>query len=196
MPTTPPVRVPLSGKRLQLTAIEAEDSRRLTSFFQDMALLSYYIPTTARPLNQAQIEALLADWDDGQTHFVFAIRKNGHLIGLVNLDGLDWANGHAEVGIALTDEGARGQGFATEALGLLIRYCFDELGLHRLWARIIAGNTASLQLFDSLGFVREGALREHVRRQGSYRDMVVMGLLQAEWLASGKRDQLERDWGS
>ena len=175
--------LPLKGPRIELTALEKDDIAALSYFFQDMAALSFYIPTTARPLNLQQITQLLSDWNDGDTFFVFAVRRNHKLIGLVNLDGLDWANGHVEVGIALTDYNARGQGLAGEALSVLFDYCFLELGLHRVWARIIDGNEPSLHLFNSLGFRQEGALREHVRRTGSFRDMIIVGLLASEWQA-------------
>jgi len=99
------------------------------------------------------------------------------VVGLVNLDGLDWANSHAEIGIALTSQSARGQGFAYEALSLLIDFAFQELGLHRIWARIIDGNEPSLKLFARLGFRMEGRMSGHVRRRGEFRDMLILGLV-------------------
>jgi RimJ/RimL family protein N-acetyltransferase len=170
-------KLPLQGPRISLTAVESSDIPFLREFFQDMSSLLYYIPTTARPLNEQQIESLLMDWNDGKENFVFAVRIQGRLIGLVNLDGLDWVNSHVEAGIALTDPDVRGQGLASETLSLLIQYCFEELGLHRIWARIIDRNIPSIRLFQSLGFLEEGRMRQHVLRNGEYRDMLIMGLL-------------------
>ena len=169
--------LPLTGERIQLTALEAADFPSLLPFFQDMAALAYYIPTTARPLNREQLVELLADWNDGRESFVFAVRDAQQIVGLVNLDGLDWANSHAEIGIALTSQSARGQGYAYEALSLLIDFAFRELGLHRLWARIIDGNEPSLKLFAKLGFQLEGRMTGHVRRRGEFRDMLIFGLV-------------------
>lgn len=173
-----PGYLPLTGKRICLTALEPADLPVLLPFFQDMASLAYYIPTTARPLNAPQLEKMLDDWNDGNESFVFAVRHEDKLVGLINLDGLDWANSHAEIGIALTENQTRGQGYAGEALALLIDFAFRELGLHRIWARIIDGNEPSLKLFARLGFQPEGRMREHVRRFGQYRDMLIYGLLQ------------------
>lgn len=176
----PYAALPLQGPRLSLTALEETDLPLLLPFFQDMGALTYYIPTTARPLNGHQLRALLSDWNDGIENFVFAVRMDGRPIGLVNLDGLDWPNGHTEVGIALTEGDLRGQGLASEALSLLIRYAFEELGLHRIWARIIEDNQRSIRLFTKLGFLEEGRMRQHVRRRGQFRDMLIFGLVQAE----------------
>jgi len=176
----PADRLPLIGERVRLTALQESDLDLLLPFFQDMASLTYYIPTTARPLNGRQLRALLDDWNDGRENFVFAVRAGSSLIGLVNLDSFDWPNSHVEIGVALTDPGARGQGLAAEALRLLLDFCFAELGLHRVWARIIEDNSPSVRLFESLGFSREGALRQHVRRRGRYRDMLIYGLIRPE----------------
>ncbi len=182
MQNSEPTRyLPLHSSRIDLTALVEQDLDQLQSFFQDMASLYYYIPTTARPLNHLQLRKLLDDWNDGTESFVFAVRHAGQLIGLVNLDGLDWTNSHAEIGIALTSPDARGQGLAAEALRLLMGYAFHELGLRRLWARVIEDNRASIRLFERAGFQPEGRLREHVLRGGQNRDMLIYGLLRDEF---------------
>lgn len=176
----PRIGLPLHGPRVDLTALHDSDLQDLLPFFQDMAALTYFIPTTARPLNTPQIEKLLIDWNDGIENFVFAIRAYGRLVGLINLDGLDWPNGHSEIGIALTDPTERGHGLAAEAMVLMLRYAFDELGLNRIWARIIESNKPSIRLFESLGFSAEGSMRHHVRRRGQYCDMLIYGLLSTD----------------
>ncbi len=174
-------RLPLQGPHIQLTALEDTDLTALLPFFQDLSVLRYYLPTTARPLNRIQLERLLKDWNDGVENYVFAIRSSGKTCGIFNLDGLDWANGHAEIGIAITDKLIRGQGLASEALSVMLDYAFNELGMHRLWCRIIDGNDPSTRLFEKTGFRREGRLRHHVLRSGAYRDMLIYGLLKSDW---------------
>ena len=176
-------KLPLNGPRLSLTAYSKDDLAALLPFFQDLSTLRYYLPTTVRPFNLEQLDLLLSDWNDGQSNFVFAIRHEGEICGLVNLDGLDFPNSHAEIGIAITDKLQRGQGFAGEALQLLLDFAFGELNLQRIWCRIISGNDPSVRLFTRTGFVQEGVLRQHVRRSGSFRDMLVFGLLRDEYKA-------------
>jgi len=176
-------KLPLNGPRLSLTAYSKDDLAALLPFFQDLSTLRYYLPTTVRPFNLEQLDLLLSDWNDGQSNFVFAIRHKGEICGLVNLDGLDFPNSHAEIGIAITNKLQRGQGFASEALQLLLDFAFGELNLQRIWCRIISGNDPSVRLFTRTGFVQEGVLRQHVRRSGAFRDMLVFGLLRDEYKA-------------
>lgn len=169
--------LPLIGSRITLTSLTEQDIGELESFFNDISSLIYYLPTTVRPFNRQQLDKLLSDWNDGETCFVFAVRSDDDLLGLVNIDDLDWTNSHAEIGIALTDKSARGKGYASEALRLICDYAFRELGLHRVWSRIIDGNEASMKLFSAAGFEMEGRMRSHVRRGGVWLDMTIWGLV-------------------
>lgn len=167
----------LSGENINLTPIHEYDLPSLEVFFNNVQSLIYYLPTTVRPFNRQQLDKLLLEWNNGETCFVFAIRKNGKLIGLVNLDDIDWVNSHAEIGIALTDQAEHGKGYASEALSLMVDYAFEVLGLHRLWARIIEGNLPSVRLFEHAGFKNEGEMKDHVKREGKWKSMMIYGLI-------------------
>jgi RimJ/RimL family protein N-acetyltransferase len=175
-------KLPLIGERIALTTYTEQDLNELLPFFQDVSTLRYYLPTTIRPFNFEQLKQLLKDWNDGESNFVFAIRIDGQVCGLVNIDGLDYPNSHAEIGIAITDRMRRGQGLAAEALRVLLDFAFGELNLQRIWCRIISGNEPSIRLFSQAGFKPEGVLRRHVRRSGEFCDMLIFGLLRDEYM--------------
>ena len=78
----------------------------------------------------------------------------------------------------------RGQGYATEALGLLLRHMFHERRYQKAWVVIHAFNAASVALHERLGFTREGQLRRMTFTRGEYHDQFVYGLLREEWEAS------------
>jgi ribosomal-protein-alanine N-acetyltransferase len=65
---------------------------------------------------------------------------------------------------------AVGQGYMTEGLGLVIRYAFEQLRLHRLEADIQPGNAPSIRLVERLGFRREGYAPEMLFIDGAWRD--------------------------
>ena len=86
----------------------------------------------------------------------------------------------ARLGYCL-DEGAWGQGFATEAAGALLRWAFDTLDLNRVQAETDTRNSASSRVLEKLRFVREGTLREDCVVDGEVSDSWVYGLLRREW---------------
>ena len=69
------------------------------------------------------------------------------------------------------------RGYMTEALRLMIRYAFEELGLHRLDAACLPNNTASLALLRRVGFTEEGYARQYLKIGGAWEDHITFGLL-------------------
>jgi ribosomal-protein-alanine N-acetyltransferase len=62
------------------------------------------------------------------------------------------------------------KGYMGEAMRLLIKYAFCDMGLHRLEANIQPENTASIALAQSCGFAREGYSLKYLRVFGVWRD--------------------------
>lgn len=63
----------------------------------------------------------------------------------------------------------------------ILRYCFDELGLHRINASYFDDNVASKTVHKKCGFVEEGTSRESHYQNGKFIDMVFAGLLEGEY---------------
>jgi RimJ/RimL family protein N-acetyltransferase len=101
------------------------------------------------------------------------------VLGCVSLYEVRLDQGGAGIGYWL-GPGARGRGAATEAVRLLARWAFTELGLARLELTCGPDNEASQRVADRCGFTREGLLRSHVRFQGARRDSVIYSLLPGE----------------
>ena len=74
-----------------------------------------------------------------------------------------------------------GRGLGRETLRLLKRIVFEDLRAHRLWLDVMAHNTAARHLYRSEGFVPEGVMREAVRVDDRYVDLVLMALLEDEY---------------
>ncbi len=81
----------------------------------------------------------------------------------------------------------RGQGYATEAIGLLLRYMFHERRYQKAWVIINGFNEPSITLHERLGFTREGQLRRMTYTRGQHHDQYILGLLREEWEAQTGR---------
>ena len=73
-----------------------------------------------------------------------------------------------------------GRGYGTEAVRLLQRYAFDELGLAKLEATVFVGNVASRRIFEKNGFLLEGTIRRAARKRGRFVDEWLFGKLREE----------------
>lgn len=110
------------------------------------------------------------------------LRSDGRQIGGIGLR-LDEPHQHAELGYWL-GVAYWGQGYATEASREMLRYGFEDLGMHRIFASYFKHNPASGRILQKLGMSYEGCQRQHLRKWGEFIDLELYGLLRQEWHAS------------
>jgi ribosomal-protein-alanine N-acetyltransferase len=63
-----------------------------------------------------------------------------------------------------------GRGYMTDAVGALVPFAFDSLGLHRLEAACLSHNVASARVLEKCGFRREGRARRYLKINGAWQD--------------------------
>lgn len=63
-----------------------------------------------------------------------------------------------------------GQGYMSEAVGVVVRFAFRELGLHRVEAASMPINARSIHILEKAGFGREGLARSYLMIAGAWRD--------------------------
>lgn len=103
-------------------------------------------------------------------------------LGSVYIRDIDREHNKAEYGIFIGVPEARGRGIGTAAAKLMLRYCFGEVGLHRVYLRALADNRQAVRSYEKAGFVQEGYLRDDVYIGGEYYDII--------WMAAVKHDIL------
>lgn len=108
------------------------------------------------------------------------LRKTGELVGTLGFHGLVPRDGRAELGYDLVRE-YWGKGIMTEAVGELVRYGFEEMGLNRIEATVDSENEKSIRLLERLRFVKEGCLREKHFYKGRFHDVLAYSLLLSDW---------------
>lgn len=98
-------------------------------------------------------------------------------VGSVYIRDIDHIHHKGEYGIFIGEENARGRGIGTVAAKLMIRYAFEELGLHKLFLRVFADNKRAMGSYEKAGFEREAYLKDDVCIDGIYRDIVLMAVI-------------------
>lgn len=79
---------------------------------------------------------------------------------------------------------APGKGYGRQALLLLLKFVFDEMGAHRLWLDVFETNLRAQHVYRSLGFQQDGVFREAIYRDGQYHSQLLMSMLDREYQAS------------
>jgi RimJ/RimL family protein N-acetyltransferase len=127
-------------------------------------------------------EAASAKPEGDAVRFRLAIarREDDQLVGNIVTHTVDTVCGTFMFGIGLTPE-AKGNGYAAEAVLLVMRYMFDERRFQKCESACYAYNTPSLALHRKLGFVEEGRVRRHAFAGGEFHDVVLYGMTIEEY---------------
>lgn len=173
----------LDTDRLRLRWLELSDAESVFEIFSDERVTRYWgFPSFAaieqsremlQRIQQCFLDRTLYQWG-------IELKQTSQLIGTCTLASLDEQNRRAEIGFALGSAFWK-NGYATEAIMKLIDFAFDDLNLHRIEADVDPRNSASLRRLESLGFIREGHLKERWLVNGEVCDSILLGLLKSNW---------------
>jgi len=111
---------------------------------------------------------------------VLGIWCQGRYSGGIGCHRFDLPNRCVEIGYWLAER-YQGRGIVTAGCRALLAHLFGELRMERVSLRAMVENDKSRAVAERLGFREEGVMRHAQRRQGRYDDLVVYGLLRAEW---------------
>lgn len=118
------------------------------------------------------------------------VTRDSAPVGFLSLTGLTGDHRRAEWGWYIGDAEARGRGVGRAAQALGLDRAFDDPGLEKVWAEVLADNDAALKAQAAAGFQREGYLRHHALKDGGFRDVVLLAILADEWRV--RREQVRR----
>lgn len=182
--------IPIRTDRLELRPLEAGDRNALLAYRSDPETCRFlpFEPQTAddvdRYLATRAAHRELGD-TDSSVSFGAALAGGGPLVGDLIVFVRSRADECLELGWVLAPE-HRGAGYATEAAAALLRFAFDEMGAHRVIARMDPANDASAKVAARLGLRREALLVEGERVKGAWRDTLFFAILEREWRAAAR----------
>lgn len=122
----------------------------------------------------------------------FGVFVDERFVGEVNINGVvRGATQSANIGYWV-DEAMAGRGYTPEAVVVLLRYAFEDLGLHRIEIAIVPRNAASRRVPAKLGLRAEGVASGLIEINGAWEDHVRYAITAEEW--TQRRGELLRSW--
>ena len=177
----------LIGELIQLRALEPSDLDLLYQWENDASIWS--VSGTLAPFSRFVLEQYLASshqdiYSNKQLRLMIDLTANddegeseSRGIGCIDLFDFDPKNRKAGVGILIADRADRGNGYATEALNLLVDYGFDVLDLHQIYSNVRVDNENSVALFKKVGFEITGLKQDWVLDGGKWYDEYTMQMI-------------------
>ena len=173
----------LVGEKVYLSPISTEDMDLFMKWVNDPEI-GY--TTTFHP----RVISLTQERD-----FVDSLARNGNTFSIVTIDGdrvigncsffrVDDINRHAEIGIIIGERDMHGKGYGTDALGLLVKFGFENRNYNNISLHVYDFNTRGIACYEKVGFKKQGVQREVIIRGNEKHDMLYMDILADEYFSS------------
>jgi len=177
--------VSITTDRLVLREFVREDFDAVHEYGSDPEVVRYmnWGPNTRAETRRFLERNIQAQIIQPRTSYQLAITIDERLIGGAGLTIHSLQDGRAELGYCIRRD-MWGKGIGTEVAGGLIKFGFNELGLHRIEAKCDPENTASYRIMERNGMKREGLLRHEKNIRGEWRDNYIYSILENELLGS------------
>ncbi len=177
----------LIGNRLYLRpVVESDASPSYINWLNDPET-TRYLESGRVTETQESLKAYISRYNNREDALFLAIilKENDLHVGNIKLEPINWYHRNTILGIMIGAPEARGKGIGSEAILLLLSYCFDVLDLHRVGLGVSADNEAAISCYQKIGFKEEGQIRGAVRREHGYVDNYWMGITKDEFLGEG-----------
>lgn len=105
--------------------------------------------------------------------------EENKMIGTCGFSRIDISNNAGEIGYVIAPD-YQGNGYASEAVRVVMDFGFNKLDFHRIEAKYIIGNDASRAVMEKCGMVYEGTARGAMIVKGRYKDIGTCAILKED----------------
>ncbi len=172
------------SERLRLRAIEPEDAPVFFEWNKDeeMGLMvdRLWLPTSRQAVADWIARTTAVSNDQSDDFFFVMETLAGEIIGTIHPHQCDRRVGDFAYGVAVRRPFQR-QGYAREAIIMVLRYYFRELRYQKVTVKVYGYNEPSQRLHEAMGFMLEGRIRRAALTDGRYYDDLIYGLTKEEF---------------
>jgi [ribosomal protein S5]-alanine N-acetyltransferase len=171
----------LKGKKIWLRPPKNEDFEEFVALNQ--ASRKFHHGLANPPLDRKSFDGfLLRNEQETNESFLIFRREDDAIAGMINLSQIFRGNfQNAYLGYYIGAKFA-GQGLMSEAISLILRFAFRELGLHRIEANVQPHNLSSLAVLRKNGFTKEGFSRRYLKISKRWRDHERWAIIAEDWV--------------
>ncbi len=176
----------IEGKRMYLREVRLSDVNDDYYRWMNDPEITRHLESRFYPNSMEGLREYVAGkLSDHESAFLAIVLKAGDRhIGNIKLGPINWIHRFADVGVLIGAREEWGKGYATEAIGLAMKYASNVLNLHRLTAGCYADAVGSAKAFLKAGFAQEGVRKSHFFSNGRYVDEILLGVVLPETIPS------------
>ncbi|MEW6015960.1 MAG: GNAT family protein [Candidatus Zixiibacteriota bacterium] len=168
----------MKNEMITLRDLTAVDFDTIVSWRNDPQVNRYL---AERLKSRTEIEAWFARLKTNPHTWLKAVLRDRRLIGYCTIESIDEKNRKCELALVIGEVNCWGLGIGRVVLKKMLKYAFNDLHMHRVWAVVAKGNDRSERLMRGVGFSREGVMREALIIAGEFTDLLCYSLLEKEY---------------
>ena len=175
----------LYTERLILRPMQVSDAEHMFDYAKRLDVTAYLLwsPHPSVQYTKDYLRYIRSRYALGEFYdWAVVDRTDGRMIGTCGFTRFDLPHNGGEIGYVLNPD-YHGRGYGSEAAERVLRYGFEVLGLHRIEAKFMEGNAASLHVMEKLGMTLEGYRRDGMLVKGTYRTIGICSILDREYFA-------------
>lgn len=109
------------------------------------------------------------------------LKESDVIIGLISLISIDSVNRNAELHIMIGNKNYHNMGIGKKVLSIMLNHAFNNLNLYNVYLKVLETNIRAIHVYEKIGFVKEGILRERVFKNGKYINLIIMSIFDKEF---------------
>lgn len=170
------------SKRIYLRAFEPDDYKTIIKWRRDDEINSMLggVKYFFSEANEKKW-VLNAIEDTNSIKLAICLLDGDEHIGNVYITDINYINRSCHSHIFIGKKEYWGNGYASEALKLMIDFMFNERGMNRIVANVLENNIASIKMHEKCGYRQEGLLRQAIFKNGHFQNQVVLALLKEDY---------------
>ncbi len=182
------------GEKVRLRAVEPTDAGTFFKYLSDYDDESdrfcdeIHFPSSHAAMVE-RVENFSKSRPDNDEFMWIIENQQGITIGCINTFNCSKRAGTFKYGLGITRE-FWGNGYAKDAIKIILRYYFRELRYQKVTVYIYSFNERSVKLHENLGFKHEGRIRRAVYTNGNHYDEVIYGMTCEEFDEIYKKEEL------
>ena len=172
----------LIGEKIYLRAAEAGDETIIATSENNpdaRGSLYYALPSSLdTQLTRIKQKSL----DHSTIFFTICTVEPDEPIGCTSFVRIDWVGRMATFYIAIAEKKNWSMGYGKEATRLMVDYAFATLNMNRIQLHVSVENERAISVYEKIGFIEEGRLRQAMYFDNHYIDFLLMGIIKEDWL--------------
>lgn len=167
----------IKGQKTTLRPIAFEDTKLIVTWRNNPKVSSQFLfrKKFTKSMHEQWMNTRVKNKEVIQ--YIILENKNNKPIGSVYIRDINYETMAGEYGIFIGEDDYRGKGYGSEVAKIFTSYCFQKLGFHKIYLKVLEDNKIAYRTYQKAGFKKEALFRDYVKIDNKYYSVYFMSMI-------------------